>query len=262
MICRQCGAEVDTRRRRSDGTVQCYNCRKIYYPKNSNQQMVRVQPQGKPKKTSVPSGIPWKRKYAKLPLWLWCVIVVLGIILIIPESDGPENADKVVQVPTVVSQEITLTTMPDGLLANTIVVEKREVEPIVQEPIKQENASLFPQTIFDSKGVVVTLTGFDRSALLGPEIKVVVENNSGMNLLLSLGELYCEGWQLAAYTASFDIADGSKAADTMYILSSTLDECGLKVDDMKNVIFKNAHIANMDDFMQGYDFDMNAILQR
>ena len=83
MRCKRCGCEVDTRKRRADGSVQCPKCGVIYRPRtapqaNASHSTARKGTQSKTVWDKI-KMLPWKKKYWKLPLWAW---VALAIIII------------------------------------------------------------------------------------------------------------------------------------------------------------------------------------
>lgn len=106
MVCRRCGENIDTRRRRSDGSLQCPYCGMIYRPRptqgqqprptsqntrpySSSQQPAQRQPvrqtsrrASRYKKPSILS-----RKFFKLPIWVWLILVVLLLLILVPSSD-------------------------------------------------------------------------------------------------------------------------------------------------------------------------------
>lgn len=114
-VCKHCGTNIDLRRRRADGSLQCPKCKVIYRPKpTQNQASVRRQPQRrKSGLADLWHSIPWKRKVFKLPVWLWVVIVLLALVIVIPSNDDNvvEEAPVATSAPT---QEVepTATTEP------------------------------------------------------------------------------------------------------------------------------------------------------
>lgn len=115
-VCKHCGANIDIRRKREDGSLQCPQCKVVYRPRPAQGQRAQVsqstarrQPQRKRRSgfAELWHAIPWQRKVFKLPVWLWAVIVLLSFVFAIPSSD--ENAiDNVVENETpVVTSEPT-----------------------------------------------------------------------------------------------------------------------------------------------------------
>ncbi len=171
----------------------------------------------------------------------WIIGAAIILLLIIILGSGGENDNVATQIPTSapVSSDAVVTTATDT-------------------PI--QTPSLYPQTIFNQNGVTITLTGFDKNTLMGPEIKFTVENNSGESLIVQTGSLHCDGWQIVDATSFIEVANGAKAAETIYVWSTYLDNCQLKASDLVNVEFKGASITTSD-YMKTYEFDMAATLQ-
>ena len=112
MKCRRCGAEIDTRRQRSDGSVQCPECKTIYRPRTSSASAATAQKKQPNRQSSgrkTAKGKLWNRKYWKLPLWAWCTIGLLLIICIIG-SAGNNSAQN---SPTTSTDSVDVTQQPD-----------------------------------------------------------------------------------------------------------------------------------------------------
>ena len=247
-VCKRCGAYIDTRRRRSGGSLQCPECGMIYRPRPTQNQA--LQPQ-----TQITKRQPQRMKKQWSKKKILGLVAILLLLFIMMGSCGNGNEDNVEN-----NMHLEAAQQVDSSTAQpTQKPTQAPTQTPTQVPTKEP--SLFPQTIFNQNGVKISITGFDKYSLMGPEIKITVENNSGMNLYLVTGELYCDGWQLSDFTGLFELANGSKAADTIYVYSSTLEDCGLKVSDLKEVTFKNARINNNDNYSQEFNFEMTAKLQ-
>ena len=187
-----------------------------------------------------------RRKNTPKKPWIIGAIVVLLLILIL--GSGGDNAD--VTANNAATQNPTSAPVSDTVVTVT--------EAPTQAPT--ETPSLYPQTIFDQNGLTITLTGFDKNTLMGPEIKFTVENNSGESLIVQTGSLHCNGWQIVDATSFIEVANGAKVAEVMIVWSTYLDNCQLKASDLVNVEFKGASITTSD-YMKSYEFDMTATLQ-
>lgn len=107
MICKKCGANIDIRRKHSDGSVQCPQCKVIYRPRTAQSQVVqpqrqtnRKQPYKKKKNTTA-----FLRNFAackcfKFPVWVLIIIVILIAVLMtisiisLRDKDSSNNAGK------------------------------------------------------------------------------------------------------------------------------------------------------------------------
>lgn len=226
------------------------------------------QPQRRPVQQTRPAQPtrPVNRKRRKnTPKKPWIIGAAILLLLIIVLGSGGKDETPTVRSDALETAGESTFTVSAGPTAEPDVnlTELQAQQSNVLEAKEETTASvsnLFPQTIFDQKGLTITLTGFDKHAVLGPEIKFTVENNSGMDLIVQTGDLHCNGWQVAEFTSYIQLSNGSKAGETIYVYSSQLEECGLKVSDLVNVTFKNAEITTSD-YMNSYKFEMNATLQ-
>lgn len=135
MICRKCGANIDTTIRVVDGSVQCHSCGTIYRPKNENVQSVSnietpvnyaqpvIQEQqnntqeqrrrrtaqdrpGQTRRSGSSHKPPFlKKKFLSLPIWAWlCAVLMIGggvfAILASPRDNISANSQAIAQSPS------------------------------------------------------------------------------------------------------------------------------------------------------------------
>lgn len=199
-----------------------------------------------------------KRKRLKIIL-AFVVLLLLIIILVGSCGNSEDNVDSFsAEFINAAYQETefeqtmrTYTTQPTQAPISEVVL-------ATQTPT--EKPSLFPQTIFNKNGVIISVTGFDRFGVLGPEIKIAIENSSGMDLIINTGSIHCNGWQVSEFTSYVEVANGAKAGETIYIYKSELEDCGMSSGELVNVQFKGASLVSLD-YMNKFEFEMSATLQ-
>lgn len=87
-VCKRCGAYIDTRRRRSDGSLQCPECKMIYRPRPTQSQA--LQPQVQITKRQPPR---MKKQWSKKKILVLAALLLL--LFIFMGSCGNGNKDKV-----------------------------------------------------------------------------------------------------------------------------------------------------------------------
>ena len=75
--------------------------------------------------------------------------------------------------------------------------------------------------LLDEAGVKITATGFDSDAFLGPELKILIENNADKNLTIQTRSASVNGWMVGT-SISKDVAAGKKANSGITFMSSDL----------------------------------------
>lgn len=132
-------------------------------------------------------------------------------------------------------------------------------------PAKAAETSIAETVILDEQGIRVTARELNVKGTFGPEIKLLIENDSGANLTFQ-----CRGASVNGYMVetmmSIDVANGKKANDTLTFTNSDLKQCG--IETIANLCF-SLHIFYSDsweNFMdtpeielrtnqyEGYDF--------
>lgn len=93
------------------------------------------------------------------------------------------------------------------------------------ETIKEEKASITEQVLFETDGIKVTakeiVDGF-----LGPELKILVENDSNKDITLELDDIAVNDYMMSAFLYE-EVAAGKKSNTSFSIFSSTLKDAGI-----------------------------------
>ena len=82
--------------------------------------------------------------------------------------------------------------------------------------------------LYDVDGVKVTATGYEEG-WTGPEIKILVENNSDKNVLITSDSVSVNGYMMPFAALYAEVAAGKKANETLSLMSSELDRSGIDV---------------------------------
>lgn len=81
--------------------------------------------------------------------------------------------------------------------------------------------------LFDADGIVVTATGYEEG-WMGPEIMVLVENNTDKNVLVTTDSLSVNGYMLPYTSLYADVAAGKKSNESISIMTSELEQSGIE----------------------------------
>lgn len=141
---------------------------------------------------------------------------------------------------------------------------------------KLSKANITETVILDKEGIKVTAKSISYDSWSGPEIKVLVENNSSENVTIQARKFSINGIMIDP-TFSAEVNAGKKANDTIAISSSELEaaqistikdiEFGLDVfnSDSWNDIFKQEGIkleTNAKDYVQKYNTDGKLVVDQ
>lgn len=96
--------------------------------------------------------------------------------------------------------------------------------------------------IYNQGDIIITATGLKYDGLLGPEVTLLIENNTDTNITIQTRNSSVNGY-MADLQMSCDIAAGKKANDGMAISTSELENCG--IDTIANIEF-SFHIFESD----------------
>lgn len=98
---------------------------------------------------------------------------------------------------------------------------------------KKEEESIEEQVILDEQGVKITAKGFDKNGIMGPGIKLLIENESGQDITVQTRDSSVNGF-MTDTMLSADVVNGKKANDTLVFSSGVLKRAGIStVADME-----------------------------
>lgn len=104
------------------------------------------------------------------------------------------------------------------------------------------------QVLVDEKDVRITLKSIDVDTWFGPELKVLIENDSDTDLTFTIKNACVNGYMNSAslYT---QVAAGKKATDEITLSSSDLEACGIETVASVDLSF-NVHDDNYKDYLE------------
>lgn len=95
------------------------------------------------------------------------------------------------------------------------------------EPVEETVDAFADIVILDEAGVKVTTKGYNQQGdWFGPELKLLIENNSGKNLTFQCRNVSVNGYMVDTMM-SVDVADGKKANDCITFSADSLSKCGI-----------------------------------
>lgn len=114
-----------------------------------------------------------------------------------------------------------------------------------------ENVYVEEQTLLEQDGVKITLKELEKENLMGPELKLLIENNSEQNLTIQTRETSVNGIMIESLF-SCDVAAGKSANDGIAFMSSELEEAQINVLQNFELSF---HIFNTETWDTVFDTD-------
>lgn len=104
------------------------------------------------------------------------------------------------------------------------------------------------QVLVDEKDIRITLKSIEVDTWFGPELKVLIENDSDTDLTFTIKNACVNGYMNSAslYT---QVAAGKKATDEITLSSSDLEACGIETVAIVDLSF-NIHDDNYKDYLE------------
>lgn len=86
-----------------------------------------------------------------------------------------------------------------------------------------QDVTLAETVLFDQDGIRITATGLSTDSLFGPELNLLVENDSAQNIVVQPNFCMVNGYMMTDLLYS-DLAPHSHAVDTLTLLGSELED--------------------------------------
>lgn len=107
------------------------------------------------------------------------------------------------------------------------------------------------QVLVDRDGVRITLKGLSTDGFMGPEIQLLVENSSAVNVTVQTRDMSVNGF-MTEPVFSCDVAAGKSANDSITLMDSELESAGIE----KIMNFElSFHVFNSDNWDTLFDSD-------
>lgn len=122
--------------------------------------------------------------------------------------------------------------------------EKKPTDVSVEEKDAEQKA--FKETVvYDDNGVKITVKGISTDSFMGPELKILIENDSEENITVQTSNTSVNGYMITAILSS-DVAVGKKVNDSVTFLSTDIEENGIEEIETIDISFR---IFNTDTWM-------------
>ncbi len=212
MYCQNCGTQFE-------GSF-CPNCGA---PKGAVQNFtLGNHPQGAPTPT------PREHRAITGRWWFWVLLIVtvavVGTLLFQGMDTTTQQNIEVAAEPTQRVAEAQLpepTKKAESLLAGAAIS-----QPTEQPSIQLTDVTLEETVLLDQDGIRVVATGLTEEEWLGPEVSVLIENNSNKPVIIQASYAAINGAMVYPILSS-EVAAGKKANETISFYQSDLDIAGI-----------------------------------
>jgi hypothetical protein len=128
------------------------------------------------------------------------------------------------------------------------------ISPVLADA--EKNITVDEQVLVDENDLVITATEYVTDDIWGDGIKLLLENNSDRDMVVSCDTLIVNDYMFTDLF-SCDIASGKKANDTLDLFSSELEAAGIETVGKVEIYF---HIYDPDTYETLFDTDCVTIL--
>lgn len=133
---------------------------------------------------------------------------------------------------------------------NTKDTQQGEQVEKTEEPEKTK-VTISEAVLVDEAGVKITAKSLEVDEIFGPEVKLLIENNSGKDLTFQCGYATVNGYMVDTMM-SVDVVNGKKANDSLTFMESDFEACGIDAIADMEIAF---HIFDMAEWETYLDTD-------
>ena len=166
--------------------------------------------------------------------------LVLALVLVLSLVGCGSDSGAEIQEPVDVAGDITDT-----------VEDNEATEPVAEElpeENKSEDVAISETVLVDEKGVKITAKSLNMDGLFGPEIKILIENESGEDLTFQIRKASVNGYMVETMM-SVDVVNGKKANDSIVFMDTDLKAAGIKTIADMEFSFHIFYTSDWEDYL-------------
>lgn len=95
------------------------------------------------------------------------------------------------------------------------------------QPAAPAAATIEEQVLYEKDGLKITAKSLELGGLMGPKLKVLVENDGAQNVTIQVRRVSVNGYMTDS-SFSCDVAAGKKVNDEVSFMNSSLEACGIE----------------------------------
>lgn len=140
---------------------------------------------------------------------------------------------------------------PSNVTAGDTTKDTQQGEQEKNESSQKAEVTISETVLVDESGIKITAKSLEVDEIFGPEIKLLIENNSGKDLTFQCGYAVVNGYMVETMM-SVDVVNGKKTNDSLTFMESDFEACGIDVIADMEIAF---HIFDMADWKTYMDTD-------
>ena len=154
------------------------------------------------------------------------VMILLVLIMVMTTGCFLDMGD--IKTPVDVSADAGITKATTADEKTTITAEDESTMTEKMESAQPSaEITIAETTLYEKDGVKVTVTGYE-CGWMGPEIKLLVENDSDKNVLVTDRLVSVNGYMMSDASLYVEVASGKKARESLMLMSSELQQAGIE----------------------------------
>ena len=146
------------------------------------------------------------------------ILLALLLVLVMVIATACSDSGEEIKQPANVNGDSSVTSGNDVTSGNS--------GNAVNTPVADE-ITIAETVLYDANDIKVTATGY-ADGWMGPEIKILVENNSTQNVLITTADVSANGYMMPYASMYAEVAAGKKSNESLTLMSSELKQSGIE----------------------------------
>lgn len=179
-----------------------------------------------------------------------CLVLALTLFAAMAIASGSDsNTSDEVKAPSSVTTNDSATQNNNNSTAETDDNKTPTAQPSTTNSTKE---TIEEAVILEQDGIKITVKSLDLNAFMGPEIKLLIENNTDKSVTVQTRDASVNGYMVSTMMSA-DVAAGKKANDKITIMNSNLKDAGITTIADVELSF---HVFDSDTWSTIFDSEM------
>lgn len=131
---------------------------------------------------------------------------------------------------------------------DVIAEETDDQMPVVQTPAKPKKATIPETVLYDAKDLKITAKSLSNEGIMGPELRLSIENNTDKDLTIQTRSVAINGFMVDTIMST-DVASGQRNNDTVIFVDTDLERSGITTIGTIEIAFHIFETATWDTYV-------------
>lgn len=131
---------------------------------------------------------------------------------------------------------------------DVITEETEDQQPVAPTPAKPKKATIPETVLYDAKDLKITAKSLSNEGIMGPELRLSIENNTDKDLTIQTRSVSVNGYMIDTIMST-DVASGQRNNDTVIFVDTDLERSGITTIGTIEIAFHIFETATWDTYV-------------